>query len=66
LQRHVERMPQMELSGHVGRRDDDRERIALTVGIGLEITAVDPELKPSLLRGFRIECLAKFQKKTAV
>src|SRR6185437_7721739 len=66
LERHVERVSQVQLPGDVGRRDDDRKRVARAARISLEITAVDPELKPSLFRGFGVECFTQFQCGTAV
>src|SRR5712692_10015020 len=74
VQRNVERMPEMELAGNVGRRDYDRKDLVpstriltgLRIQVGRKIAAVNPELEPVFLRRLGIECLAQFQEATAV
>src|SRR5579875_3336928 len=62
LQRHIQRVPQMQLSGYIGRRNDDRKCFSRPCRIGGEITQVDPALIPALLGGLRFECFAEFQR----
>jgi hypothetical protein len=52
----------MELAGDVGRRDYDREDFARARGIGFEVAEVDPQLKPSFLSGFGIECFRQIHR----
>src|SRR5208282_2839860 len=59
LQRNVERVAEMELTGDIRRWNHDREDFALARGIGLEVAQVDPLLKPSLFSGLRIKCLGQ-------
>src|SRR6266849_6746026 len=74
VQRDVERMPEMELAGNIGRRDYDRKDLlpplriltGLRIRVGRKIAAVNPELEPVFLRRLGIECLAQFQEATAV
>ncbi len=44
LQRIVERVPQMQRAGHIGRRNDDRVGLFRRVGVTIEITLVEPAL----------------------
>src|SRR3984957_8467662 len=62
LQRDVERVPEMELAGDIGRRNNDREDFARARGIGGEVAEVDPQLKPSLFSGLGIECFGQIQR----
>src|ERR1700722_14867044 len=66
LERDVERVAEMQLPGDIGRRDEDGKGLARAIRIGLEITAIDPELKPMLFRGFGIECFAQFQRRSVI
>src|ERR1700722_9112169 len=62
LQRDVERVPEMELAGDIGRRNNDREDFARARGIGREVAEVDPQLKPSLFSGLGIESFGQIHR----
>src|ERR1017187_5248338 len=62
LERDVEGVAEMELTGDVRRWNHDREDFALARGIGLEVAQVDPLLKPSFFSGLRIECLGQIHR----
>ena len=59
LQRVVQRMPQVQRAGHVRRRNDDRIRLALRVGLAVKIAAILPERIPAVLRRLVIVLLGK-------
>ena len=54
LQRVVERVAQVQRVGHVGRRNDDRERLARRVGLGVEEAPLLPCLVEALFDGGRV------------
>src|ERR1019366_9173386 len=59
LERDVESVAEMELTGDVRRWNHDREDFALARGVGLEVAQVDPLLKPSFFSRLRIKCLGQ-------
>src|SRR5262249_18042831 len=61
VQSDVEGVPQMELAGDVGGRDNYRKDRPRTRRVGFEIFEIDPALKPALFGSFWIEGLGEFQ-----
>ena len=55
LQCIVERVSEVECSGHVGRWDDDRKRLLVRIGFAVKVTTVFPHFEQAFLCGGKVE-----------